>query len=339
MRSFEGRIIRTRLMALGLILASIAAALISMGLGAAGLSPEKVIGAIITFFTGGDTGSTACTIVLKVRMPRVLTSYVVGAALSVCGACMQGLFRNPMADPHLLGVSSGAALGVAVSAMVGAGALRNLSGLFAFVFAIATVILVLALSKVRGRVSTLSLVLAGIAVSALLNACTSGLMIINRDKLEDVYMWTMGSFTSSNWIKFAKSAPAMAIGSLGIMAFARDLNAMLMGEQDARQLGVQVRWVRVLLLALCTLVTAMAVSVSGVIGFVGLMVPHGMRLICGPDHRSLLPLSFLAGGLYLLLMDTLARTVMMPIEIPIGVLTALVGGPFFLYLMRRRNKG
>ncbi len=337
MRSFEDRRARTRLIAIALAALSAAAALVAMGLGAARLSPGEVLRAVGAALTGQGASGTAYTIVMNVRLPRVLISYVVGAALAVCGACMQGLFRNPMADPHLLGVSSGAALGVAVATLTGAGALRALTGTFAFAFAIGTVIVVLVLSRVRGRVSTMSLLLAGIAVSSLLSAITSGLMIVNREHMDEVYMWTMGSFTASDWDKFAYAAPVMLLGILGIMAFARDLNAMLMGEQEARQLGVQVRRVRIVLLGLCTLVTAMAVSVSGVIGFVGLMVPHGLRLICGPDHRSLLPLSVLAGGLYLLIMDTLARTVMMPIEIPIGVLTALVGGPFFLYLMRRRN--
>ena len=170
-----------------------------------------------------------------------------------------------------------------------------------------------------------------------MTALTSGLMVIDRENLENVYMWTMGSFTSSSWDKLKIAAPVILVGVLGIIAFARDLNALLMGESDARQLGVNVRRVRLILLLLSTLVTATAVSISGVIGFVGLMVPHAMRMFCGPDHRGLLPLSALAGGLYLLIMDTLARTVLMPIEIPIGVLTAMVGGPFFLYLLKRRN--
>lgn len=337
MRSYEDRRARTRLMALALGALSVLTALAAMGLGAARLTPGEVLRAVGAALTGSGEGGTAYTIVVNVRLPRVMTSYAVGAALAVCGACMQGLFRNPMADPHLLGVSSGAALGVAVATLTGAGAFRALTGAFAFAFSIATVLLVLMLSRVRGRVSTMSLLLAGIAVSSLLSAITSGLMVIDREHMDEVYMWTMGSFTASDWGKFAYAAPVMLIGSVCIMAFARDLNAMLMGEQEARQLGVQVRRVRVLLLGLCTLVTAMAVSVSGVIGFVGLMVPHALRLVCGPDHRGLMPLSLLAGGLYLLIMDTLARTLLMPAEIPIGVLTALVGGPFFLYLMRRRN--
>lgn len=336
-RSLEGRRARTRAMMLVISALSIMAALAAMCLGAAQLPLGKVVGAIGGALRG-EAADTASTIVLGVRLPRVIASYLVGAALSVSGACMQGLFRNPMADPHLLGVSSGAALGVAVCSILGAGALRGMEGLMAFAFAVGAVALVMALARVRGRVSTMSLMLAGIAVSSLLTAMTSGLMVIDREHMEDVYMWTMGSFTASNWDKLSMAAPVIVLGTLGIMAFARDLNAMLLGESDARQLGVQVRWVRLILLALCTLITATAVSISGVIGFVGLMAPHAMRLICGPDHRGLLPLSALAGGLYLLIMDTLARTLLMPIEIPIGVLTSLVGGPFFLYLMRRRNK-
>lgn len=337
MRSFEARRARTRLTGIALAVLGVLAAVVALGLGAANMPLDEVLSVIGSALRGEQATGTSAKIVLGVRMPRILASYLVGAALAVCGACMQGLFRNPMADPHLLGVSSGAALGVAVATVLGAGALRGMVSLFAFAFAIGTVLLVLALSRVRGRVSTLSLLLAGIAVSSLLSALTSGLMIVDRERMADVYMWTMGSFTSSSWDKLGVAAPVIILGALSIMMFARDLNAMLMGEADARQLGVQVRWVRMILLGLTTLVTATAVSISGVIGFVGLMVPHGMRLMCGPDHRGLLPLSALAGGLYLLIMDTLARTLLMPIEIPIGVLTSLVGGPFFLYLMRRRN--
>lgn len=336
MRSFEDRRAQVRITAAGLIVLSVLSALIAMCLGAAQLPLATVLDALGAALRGEGAG-TGHAIVVGVRLPRILSSYLVGMALSVCGACMQGLFHNPMADPHMLGVSSGAAFGVALCTLIGGGALMRFTGLFAFAFSIAAVLIVLTLSHTHGRVTTVSLLLAGIAVSSLLTALTSGLMVIDRENLENVYMWTMGSFTSSSWDKLKIAAPVILMGVLGIIAFARDLNALLMGESDARQLGVNVRRVRLILLLLSTLVTATAVSISGVIGFVGLMVPHAMRMFCGPDHRGLLPLSALAGGLYLLIMDTLARTVLMPIEIPIGVLTAMVGGPFFLYLLKRRN--
>ena len=265
-------------------------------LGAALLPLATVLDALGAALRGEGAG-TGYAIVVGVRLPRILSSYLVGMALSVCGACMQGLFHNPMADPHMLGVSSGAAFGVALCTLIGGGALMRFTGLFAFAFSIAAVLIVLTLSHTHGRVTTVSLLLAGIAVSSLLTALTSGLMVIDRENLENVYMWTMGSFTSSSWDKLKIAAPVILIGVLGIIAFARDLNALLMGESDARQLGVNVRRVRLILLLLSTLVTATAVSISGVIGFVGLMVPHAMRMFCGPDHRGLLPLSALAGGL------------------------------------------
>lgn len=337
MRSFEGRRARVRTTAAVLAVLSVIAALIAMCVGAARLPLGDVINALRAAISGEGTGA-AHAIVIGVRLPRIISSYIVGMALSVCGACMQGLFHNPMADPHMLGVSSGAAFGVALCAVLGGGALMGLTGLFAFTFAVAAVMLVLALSRANGRVSTTSLILAGVAVSALLTAFTSGLMVIDREKLENVYMWTMGSFTSSSWSKLCVAAPIIILGTLSIIAFARDLNALLMGESDAQHLGINVRRVRLILLLLTTLVTATAVSISGVICFVGLMVPHAMRIMCGSDHRGLMPLSALAGGLYLMVMDTLARTLLMPLEIPIGVLTALVGGPFFLYLLKRRNE-
>lgn len=318
---------------------SILLLLLCCALGSAGGAPNALWQALKEKLSGAPPSNRALSLILfEVRLPRCLTAYAVGAALSVSGVCMQGVFKNPMADPHLLGVSSGAALGAAAVMVFGLGAGLLGSGaiaLGAFAGGVAAVLLVLFISRSNGRISTLGLLLSGIAVSTFLTALLSGLLMRNHEKLESVYLWTLGSFASAGWQKIGILAPVTVLGAAALRLFARDLNAMLMGEEEARTLGVSVARVRMAALGICTLLTATAVSFSGVIGFVGLMVPHAVRLIVGPDHRATLPVSFLSGGIYLMLMDTLARTLFMPVELPVGVLTALVGGPFFLILLKR----
>lgn len=336
----RGSLVWALIALVGLALVALMAA---CALGSARIPLDGVLSTAWAHLTGQPAMEESWSVILmKVRLPRALLAYVVGAALSVSGACMQGLFKNPMADPHILGVSSGAALGAALamvlkwqSGFMGLGAVS----LCAFAGGALSVLVVLSLSRVRGRMSTISLLLSGVAVSAFLSALLSGLMMLNRDKMEHIYLWTMGSFTAASWEKLAWAAPVTLVGALGLRLFARDLNALLMGEDEARTLGISVARVRLIVLGLCTLVTATAVSVSGVIGFVGLMVPHAVRMVVGPDHRAVIPVSLLAGGAYLLVMDTLARTIAMPTEIAVGVLTAAVGGPFFLYLLRRSRLG
>lgn len=282
---------------------------------------------------------TADTVLFGIRLPRTITSYFVGMALAGSGVLMQGVFANPMAEPGVLGVSSGAALGAAVAMIFRLETSPlgfSVVSLFAFFFGAAAVVVVLLFSP-PGR-GTTSLLLSGIAVSTILSAVVSGLLTLNHDKMEAVYMWTMGSFASSSWNKLLLLAPVIVLGLLLSQCFSRDLNALLAGN-NARLLGVNAARVRLCALALSTLLTAAAVSMSGVIGFVGLMAPHAVRRLTGADHRSLLPLSALAGGLFLLIADTLARTVFMPTELPVGVVTSLFGGPFFLILLRGTRGG
>ena len=206
--------------------------------------------------------------------------------------------------------------------------------LCAFGGAILAAAAVLALSRIDGRTGTASLLLAGIAMGAFLSALLSGLLALNREKADSVYLWTMGSFATATWGKIRLAAPVTALGCLTATLYARDLNVMLAGETDARTLGLDVRRTRALALLLSTLMTAVVVSMTGVIGFLGLMVPHVARLLAGPDHRRLLPACVLMGGIYLMCMDTLARSLFSS-EIPVGVLTSLVGGPFFLFMLRK----
>lgn len=340
-RSFSLR--KKRLLGTGLVLLALSAVLLIAAcyFGSAGLSFGETTKILFeALLRRGGTGDSASTIVLKVRLPRAVLSFVVGAALSLAGACMQGVFKNPMADPGILGVSAGAALGASVAMVfdwntgaLGMGAVT----LCAFIGSIGATVAVWQLAKRRGRLSTLSLLLSGTAMGALLSALLNALMTLNHDKLENIVAWTMGSFGAASWNKVLWALPPIVFGCALCLLFSRDLNLLLMGDDEARSLGVNVERTRLFVIAGATLATAAAVSTCGIVGFVGLMVPHAMRLLIGPDHRALLPFSMAAGGCFLMGMDTLARTLLSPMELPVGVLTAIVGGPFFLYLLRKKQ--
>ncbi len=327
---------------LALVLFSVAAIFFCCTLGTADLSLSDIFSVLRAKINGLEPADrTAGLILFSIRLPRALLAYIVGATLAVSGACMQGMFKNPMAEPGLLGVSSGAAVGAAAAMIfglqttfLGFGAVS----IFAFLGGLLAVLLVMSLSRSRGRTSTIALLLSGTAVSSFLSALLSGLLTMNHEKMESVYLWTMGSFTTATWEKILTALPVTVIGTLLLCAFARDLNAMQMGESEARMLGVSVEKIRAISLAISTLMTATVVSLSGVIGFIGLMAPHAVRAVTGPDHRSLIPLSAFTGGLFLLFADTLARTIAAPLELPVGVVTSLFGGPFFLILLRRSKE-
>ncbi len=292
----------------------------------------------IALFKGNAQQSTY-TVFFDLRLPRSIICFISGGALAICGACLQGMFKNPMADSYVIGVSAGSAFGASVAlafslSFFGFGTVS----LFAFLGAIIAVSAVYGLSKLYGRICVSSLLLSGIAISTLCTALVYCLMIISRDRLEHIVMWSMGSFSSPSWEKTLIAAPIMLISSAACLPFARSLNIMLLSDQDAHHLGVDTDKVRRLLILLTTICASAAVSASGIIGFVGLIVPHMLRLIAGPDHRQLLPLSFLGGGIFLLIADTIARIAIANQEIPIGVVTALIGVPFFLFLLTRERR-
>lgn len=314
----------------------ILAFLVAFLFGSSGVSLKE----LIAIFNNTAPKSTYI-IFFKIRLPRALLAFVSGGALSICGASLQGMFKNPMADSYVLGVSSSAALGATIAisfglnlSFLGFGAIT----LLAFIFAIVNIIVVYNISKIRGKISTFTLLLSGIAMSSLCTAIMYCLMIIFRDKMEHIIMWSMGSFTSASWSKVIVGAPIMIISSLLCLLYARDLNIMLQGDLASRHLGVNTSKTRRNLIILTTIATAAAVSISGPIGFVGLIIPHIVRLIIGPDHKKLMYVSCLLGGIFLLLCDTLARVLIDNQEIPVGIITSLIGVPFFLYLLRSGRK-
>ncbi|MAH39324.1 MAG: iron ABC transporter [Dehalococcoidales bacterium] len=279
------------------------------------------------------------TIILEIRLPRVILAGVVGAALAIAGATYQGLFRNPLADPYLIGVAQGAALGAVIGFLVpitgiGIGSVP----LFAFVGALVSVAVVYSLARVGGTLPVTTLILAGVALGALLGAIVSYLVITSGAKMPGIIFWLIGSFSLSQWSEVQVVLPIMVVGVVVIMLFARSLNIMQLDEEQAQQLGINVERLKLILLTAATLMTAAAVSFVGIIGFIGIIIPHAVRLIWGPDYRFLLPLSVLSGAIFLILADVVARTILAPSEIPIGVITAICGAPFFLYLLRRRTK-
>jgi iron complex transport system permease protein len=285
--------------------------------------------------------STIATIVLDIRLPRVILAGLVGAALAVAGATYQGLFRNPLADPYLIGVAQGASLGAVIGFLLPVG--WNIAGfglipLLAFVGALLSTAAVYLLARVGKTLPVTTLILAGVALSAMLGSIVSYLIISSGDKMHGIIFWLMGSFALSQWSEITVVLPYVAAGTAVIIVFARLLNIMQLDEEQAQQLGVNVERLKLILLAAATLVTAASVAFVGTIGFVGIIIPHAVRLIWGADHRFLLPLAVLTGAIFMILTDLLARTILAPAEIPIGVITAICGAPFFLYLLRRRKK-
>ena len=282
------------------------------------------------------------TILWKLRLPRVAQAALVGAALAMSGAAYQGLFKNPLADPYLVGVASGAGLGAVVVLLTGIPMyLAGISLLPVAAFAGGTGAVAVAYSIARnsGGTPTTTLILAGVAIAALTGAVSSLLILRSDPELRPVLAWLMGSLISSEWkesaIVLAYVAPGMAV----LLGFGRILNVLQLSEDHAAMLGVPVEKVKLLLIGAATLVTAAAVSFSGLIGFVGLVAPHVVRLIWGPDYRFLLPMSAIVGATFLVLADLVARTIVSPGELPVGMVTAFCGAPFFLYLLRRRRLG
>jgi iron complex transport system permease protein len=335
--------LRYRRVLLVLAIALVAAMLLGVAVGAVWVSPLTTL-RLVAWKLGlvdrpDDVARSAEVIVLQLRLPRVLLAAIVGGALAASGAVFQGLFRNPLADPAIIGVSSGAALGaVLVIVTIGAGSLGALAvPAAAFAGAMATALVVYRLARIGPVVHVATLLLAGIAVAAVISGLMSLVMSFTGEDVRDIYAWLVGGLVAEGWRSIAIVVPVVGVGLAGAALVAHELNLVALGEERAAQLGVEVDALKGRAIAVGALLAAAAVSVAGVIGFVGLMTPHLLRLAIGADHRRLVPASVLGGATLLILADLVARTVVAPSELPVGVVTALLGGPFFLFLLRREG--
>ena len=302
--------------------------------GIVSFSPTEALAYLKQGLTSGDTN----VVFWNLRLPRILLCVLIGAVLSVSGATYQSVFRNPLTDPYVLGISSGASLGAAVAILLGLESSFFGVGLLALATALLTVVLIYKIASIGNRMHTATLLLTGVCFTFLATAIVSFLMVINQDKMDRIIFWTMGSFASVSWTDVLIMLPVAVAGIAVVLYHSKDLNLLLVGSETAKSLGVEVEKVKKILLLATTLMVAFAVSACGVIGFVGLVVPHCIRLVAGSDNRLIIPYSTVVGGIFLLLCDTLARTVLMPSEIPVGSVTALVGAPMFIYLLYKSKK-
>lgn len=332
---------------LGLGMILIFMTILALTLGSARLSPSQVGRVILEPLAAiglpvpGTPDPIARQIILAVRLPRIILAILVGAALSIAGVIFQGLFRNPMADPVLIGTSSGASLGATLAMTAGLNlAILHLNAIPAAAFAgsLLTTILVYNLAKTGRNLSMTVLLLAGVAVASFFSAITSTLMVLDRRQSQNILLWMLGGFSTCRWSDVGAIIPYLTAGIVLCSGFIRQLDIMLLGEEKAYQLGVNLQLLQKVMIFAASLLVAVAVSVSGTIGFVGLVVPHIVRLVIGPGHKRLLPAAALSGGIFLLAADTLARTILSPQELPVGILTSFLGAPFFIYLLRKSRR-
>lgn len=286
-------------------------------------------------------------LILHIRLPRILLAATVGAGLAVSGAAIQGLFRNPLAEPSLIGITSGAMLFAVLAIVLMGSVLASFSSIFlqasisiaAFIGGLLTTYLVYFLSSKKGRTNVMTMLLAGIAITAFAGAVTGIFIFISDEQqLRDISFWSLGSFSNASWTQLSISMPIILVGTFIIGRYAKALNAILLGEKEAIYLGIAVERVKSRIILISSLIMGVCIAMSGIIGFVGLIIPHFLRLIFGSDYRFLLKASALLGAIFMVAADTLARTIVAPAELPIGILTAMVGAPFFLWLLIRKQQ-
>jgi len=315
---------------------------LSLGTGAVEFNAGEVVRAVIAGLNGQMRGLEITpreTIIFYIRLPRVILAAMTGAALAASGAVYQGIFRNPMADPYVMGTSAGASLGATCAFMlpinIGFLSLGSVP-LLAFAGSLVAVMLVYGLAKVGDRTPALNLLLSGMIVSSILSAIVSLMMfVMPTGVLHGLAFWLMGGFSGRGWSNVAMITPYFTLGLSIVLVFSRDLNALLLGDEPAMHLGIEVSKVTKALIVAASLLTACAVSSGGIIGFVGLVIPHVLRMCLGPDNRRLVPASLIFGATVMMAADALARIVIAPQELPVGIITALCGGPFFVHLLRQ----
>jgi len=320
-------------------------ACVSVGVGQIAINFKNTLAVVtsslgLNFFSAADYTEEQKAVIWFIRMPRLIVGILVGGALGISGAVMQGVFSNPLADPGIIGVSSGAATGAVLAIALGVSADSIFAlPMFAFGGAIFAVGLTVLLAMRNGKIPVMTLLLAGVAVGMFLGAITSGLLtFMNEQKLQQYLFWMVGGLDYRRWEHVYMAVGPVVIGSGLMLLLARHLNILVLGDTEAKAVGMRVMPFRMGLLTIAALTTATSVCVSGNIGFVGLVVPHMMRMLVGPDHRVLLPASVLAGATFLVFCDTLGRVIMPPAEVRVGIMTAILGTPYFLYLLRRMQK-
>ncbi len=318
----------------------LAVVVISALFGSADISFSEFFG-ILTGSNSDFVNDAHRTIIMNLRMPRILLALVAGMGLAVAGVVFQGVFSNPMAEPYLLGISSGAAFGATLAVVLGVRVTLmgfGTMGLFAFAGAMAVVFMIFRVAMVKGEMPMSVLLLSGVAVNYFFSALIALMLTLNHDMIEEVYFWTMGSFRVATWHKLATVAIVVIGGFLMLYRHSSELDMLMLGDEQAKSLGVETTKVKKLLLATASLMTAFIVASSGIVGFVGLIVPHAARMAVGPRHMKLLPVSALLGGIFLVVCDTLARSLMANREFSIGIITSLFGVPFFLWHLYRNRK-
>lgn len=344
---FERKYLRWNLILIGLLITLFFTIVITVTIGAVGPIgagiPERIpIRAVwdILFGKSNLWPDTYKTIIVDIRGPRILLAALVGCALAVSGAAMQGVFKNPMADPFIVGLSSGAAAGASISILLGLSISIGMysTPFLAFSGAALTIFGVYFIARSGGRVQLETLLLTGIAIGSFLTAITSFLMYMANTQFRFLFFWLLGGLYKASWSTIAVAFPLILLGTIIIQFFARDLNAMVLGEESAMHLGINTESVKKILLIFSSLIAGTAVAFSGIIGFVGLITPHIMRILVGPNHRVLLPASAFAGAIFMIWSDTIARTILSPTEIPVGIIAAFCGAPFFVYLLQKSKR-
>jgi iron complex transport system permease protein len=316
--------------------------IVSISLGSVKIDISELTSMFMSIFSGikGDFSEGHWNIVFLIRLPRILLACLVGASLAISGATFQGFLRNPLADPYIVGVSAGAALGAGCSFLFKLDTFIYFispTPFCAFIGAVFTVFLVYQLSLVRGKIPVDTFLLAGVIVGSFFWSLVSFIMFLTGEDLHKLIFWMMGSLSEKDWSHILLILPYLLSGSVILWLYSRSLNIMTLGDESAHYLGLNVERTKFILICAASLVTASAVSVSGIIGFVGLIVPHMVRMIFGPDNRFLIPVSAITGAILLVFSDTIARTIISPVELPVGIITALLGAPFFCYLLKKRK--
>jgi iron complex transport system permease protein len=321
---------RTLIITTGLVVLLLITGIVSLAIGSVTIPLSHISNALL----GNTDGipSAELVIIWQLRFPRVILAMIVGAALAVCGGVFQALFRNPLAEPYILGISSGGTVGTLIALVTGAATLVPVAS---FIGSLSVMVFVYAIGRRRGQLDTNILLLAGVMIGTFFNAIILLLISLYNQELRSSYLWLLGNLSNADVSSLGIVVPVVFIGSAIFWLFSRQFNLIATGEDSASQLGVNVPRLKVISYILASMMIGIVVSVSGVIGFVGLVIPHICRILFGPDHRIVFPTSFLIGAIFLLLADLIARTIMAPAEIPVGAITAFLGAPFFIWLLRK----